>query len=354
LSKTEFISVEGLLERMGRGEANIVDVRAPVEFLAGSIPGSINLPILNDDERARVGTVYKNQGSDQAVALGHELVAGALKESRIGAWSEAVRARPESTFITCFRGGMRSKLAQAWTAENGFPVPRLEGGYKKMRARLMEEIERFSAARELLVLTGKTGAGKTKVLVELKRPKLDLEALAHHRGSAFGGHRDPQPAQIDFENRLALDMFRLPPERQVVIEDESRLIGSVVLPEKLFLKMRSAPVAILDEPLEVRIENTLQEYVVAHENEGNLFPSLRESLFRIQRKLGGVRYQEVAHDLRHAQMVFRETRDHAPSRVWIEKLLVWYYDPLYENSFARRKPTEFVRGDRKKMLEILA
>lgn len=355
MSRTELVSVENLLERLGQLRVQLIDVRAPVEFLAGSIPGSINLPILNDEERSRVGTVYKNEGSDQAVALGHELVSGDLKSARVEAWTEAVRGRIETSVITCFRGGMRSRLAQAWTAENGFPVPRLDGGYKKMRARLLEEIESFGRDRKIIVLTGKTGAGKTKVLAAADAPKLNLESLAHHRGSAFGGFREPQPTQIDFENRMALEIYRLPADtRAVVVEDESRMIGKVVVPGSLFERMRSSPVAVLDEPLEVRIENTLQEYVIARESEGNLFPSLREALSRIQKKLGGLRYQEIAADLRHAQLKFRDSRDHEPSRVWIEKLLVWYYDPLYDKSFTRRKPVEIARGQSAQILEFLA
>jgi tRNA 2-selenouridine synthase len=343
---SRLISSQDLWQRLVSDEVRIIDVRAPIEFVEGAIPCSINLPILNDKERAAVGTVYKQEGSEQAVALGHQLVRDEIKAQRTRSWVQAIGDHPKESVITCFRGGMRSQLAQTWCEEQGVFVSRLEGGYKKMRQFLTEKTESFCKTQKLWVLTGKTGAGKTRLLHNLsKRSKIDLEALARHRGSAFGAYAVSQPAQIDFENNLSLTLGRMEPSgAAAVVEDESRMIGRVVLPNNFFELLRESPVLVLDEPLDVRIENTFQEYVVARADDAELFSDLRASLLKIRNKLGGARHQEIASDLTSAEKIFAETKDLSPSRVWIEKLLSWYYDPMYEASFVQRKPSVLARG----------
>lgn len=346
--------MEDLWHYLLSDDVRIIDVRAPVEFLEGSIPSSTNLPILNDEERALVGTTYKQQGSDRAVELGHKLVQGEIKQQRIESWLKAIRENPAQTIITCFRGGMRSQLAQAWCAEQGASVPRLQGGYKKMRQFLLDKIAHFSETRKLLVITGKTGAGKTQLLKNLKwYPTVDLEALARHRGSAFG-YLSPQPSQIDFENGLALALGKITDQNSpILVEDESRMIGRLVQPKEFFEKLRQSPVLYLDESLEVRIENTFQEYVVSRADDPALFSDLQNSLQKIRNKLGGSRHQEILGDLQHAEKIYRETKNLTPSRVWIEKLLSWYYDPMYEASFIQRKPEVLVRGDHIQIRDFL-
>jgi tRNA 2-selenouridine synthase len=251
---------------------------------------------------------------------------------------------------------MRSQLAQAWTAEARAKarIPRLAGGYKKMRRLLIERLEEFGRHGRLLVLSGKTGAGKTLLLnADLRMPALDLEFIAKHRGSAFGAKAEPQPTQIDFENELALNLVRLGCTKTVLVEDESRLIGRAVLPEGFFDRLRASPVVVLDEPMDVRVENTLREYVIARAEDPKLYSSLQDDLYKIRERLGGLRYAEVAADIRHAQLAYREHRDHGPSRVWIEKLLSWYYDPLYERSWRKRGPREIARGTRDEILKYL-
>ena len=351
----ELIECDELLAELSGGRAQIIDVRAPVEFLAGKIPQSTNCPILNDEERAQVGTVYKNEGSDSAVKLGHSLVQGAVKDQRLAGWVKFAGVNPEQTFITCFRGGMRSRLAQCWMKEAGVLIPRLNGGYKKMRNCFVNEVSKFSEHASLLVLSGKTGAGKTQVLESAKNfPLLDLENLAKHRGSAFGATGVPQPTQIDFENELALRMHGLRSEtRKIVVEDESRMIGERVLPETLFTKMRLSPVVTIDEPLEARVENTFREYVLARKEDPKVFLSHRESLFKIKDRLGGLRYQEVLQDMSQAESNFRQHGELSAAKVWVEKLLVWYYDPLYERSFLKRKPNLAFAGTRREVMQFL-
>lgn len=355
-SQAPVLQAEDLWHHLLEDRAQLIDVRAPIEFLAGCLPSSVNLPILNDDERAQVGTTYKNEGPSRAIELGHRLVSGALKEQRLSAWAETFEKNPGQTFLTCFRGGLRSQLAQAWLRDRGHQILRLDGGYKKMRHFLMEVLTQHSS-QPLLVLTGKTGSGKTLFLEENTYPSVNLERLARHRGSAFGAYAEPQPTQINYENQLALELGRQKKAlhgRPLLVEDESRMIGSIVQPEAFFVKKRESAVLVLESPLEERVERTFQEYIVSQAHDPALFENRRRSILRIQAKLGGLRTQEVLQDLQAAELQFRNHEDLAGSKVWIEKLLVWYYDPLYEKSFAQRRPEVRVRGSAEQIKSYLA
>jgi tRNA 2-selenouridine synthase len=188
----------------------MMDARAPVEFLKGAFPGVVNLPLMTDTERQRVGTCYKQQGQEAAIALGYQLVSGATKDERIAAWAAFAQAHPQG-YLYCFRGGLRSQITQQWLkSEAGIEYPRVIGGYKAMRSFLLDTTEQALAECGFQVLGGMTGTGKTDVLLQLSN-SLDLEGHAHHRGSSFGRHVSPQPAQIDFENRLAIDSSKSAP-----------------------------------------------------------------------------------------------------------------------------------------------
>lgn len=339
------------LPRLAREGWRIVDVRAPVEFREGSLPGSLNLPILNDEERARVGTTYKERGSEAAEELGHALVTGAVKEKRIFAWVEALRPT-EQALITCFRGGLRSRYAQEWTASAGVRRPRLREGYKGARSELRAAVER---ARALLVVAGATGSGKTELLRELReeRAVLDLEACAEHRGSAFGGDVGLQPAQATFENRIGWSL--LTGERADagpwLVEDESRLVGRVGVPEPLFARMQAAPLVVIDEKVATRAARIFEEYVGEALAEGrDPYPFFRAAIGRIQKRLGGARAQELLADLAAAE---RAPADPGPAFVWITKLLRWYYDPFYADMLERRGERVLFRGAKEDVAEWL-
>lgn len=325
--------------RIALEEIPILDVRAPVEFAEGSLPNSVNLPILMDDERAAVGTVYKQEGSEAAIALGHRLVAGAVKESRIEAWRAWLERNPEAV-ITCFRGGMRSGLSQEWLAERGVGRPRIKGGYKAMRRFFLEQLE-ILPAHPWLVVSGPTGAGKTSLLREIASPKLDLENIARHRGSAFGAWGAPQPAQATFENEVAAELLRLSrsaPDSPWLVEDESRMIGGRVVPEGVFLAVRSSPLVLIEEDLETRVENTYAEYILGSDLGGGQgeerarqkAAEYAEAVRKISPKLGGLRAREILGLVEGA----RELSDH---KAWIRRLLQEYYDPFYFNSVQDRK-----------------
>ena len=204
----------------------MIDTRAPIEFARGSFPGAVNLPLMTDDERHQVGLCYKQQGQQAAIVLGHQLVSGDTKAQRIQAWADFARANPEG-LLYCFRGGLRSQITQQWLkSEAGIDFPRVAGGYKAMRTFLLETIDQAVAQCDFIVLGGMTGTGKTDVLALLEHA-LDLEGHANHRGSSFGKRITEQPSNIDFENRLAIDVLRKRAKgiAHFVLEDESRLVG---------------------------------------------------------------------------------------------------------------------------------
>lgn len=335
----------------------LLDVRAPIEFAQGSIPGSINLPLLEDDERELIGTCYKNKGREAAIELGHELVKGQNRMSREQAWVNYFTSSPDG-IILCYRGGLRSQTVQNWLAELGVFRPRIEGGYKALRQFLIDEIEKFSQRRKLLVIGGMTGSGKTHLLRKAAqfRPALDLELYAHHRGSAFGGFSKPQPTQIDFENQLALAMLKIQGNLPVLIEDESRLIGRSVQPQSLFDLLRKSPLVVVEESLSSRVESCFVDYITNSPiSEGDTdearatFDRYEQSLHNISKRLGGLRTSECLTMLKDS----RASGDLDSNRKWIEKLLEYYYDPLYRGSLEKRDPKIEYSGTWQEVLSYL-
>lgn len=343
----------------------LIDVRAPVEFLAGSLPGAVNLPIMNDQERAAVGTTYKQQGREAAIELGHQLVSGANKDQRVEQWCEYIRKHPEAV-IYCFRGGLRSQISQRWISESGLSRPLIQGGYKAVRHFLMKHIDEFSQNHRFLMISGPTGSAKTHLLSELQsvRGCVDLEKHAGHRGSAFGGVLGAQPTQIDFENHLAVALLKIEASkesRMILVEDESRMIGRCVVPEGFFTRMRESELVYIDEPIEKRVQNIFNDYISATpivsgtaREALNVYHHYRQALLQISRKLGGARTQEILADLDSAaQVSLSDSRDFESNKIWIEKLLRYYYDPQYAKSLERRNSNIHWRGSYQSALEYL-
>lgn len=340
----------------------LIDLRAPIEFQQGAFPNSTNLPLMDDEQRQKVGICYKQHGNQTAVKLGHKLVSGAVREARIQSWIDFLNQHPNA-HLYCFRGGMRSKIAQQWLHDAGYSVPRLRGGYKALRQMLLQFLDQVptqftQAGIQSLLLCGRTGSGKTQLLNQLPQP-LDLEALANHRGSAFGRQITNQPTQIDFENRLAAQLleFLQHPLTYLVLEDEARNIGSVYLPQSLFDYLRSGPRVILHTTLESRLQITLQEYVLDAQQ---AYPSLaaweafmHKALLRIQKRLGGERYQRVIQQLNQA-MEQQRTQNHVDGHLnWIHILLVEYYDPMYDYQLSKRQTPILLQGSEQEIREFL-
>ncbi|MET1077328.1 MAG: tRNA 2-selenouridine(34) synthase MnmH [Pseudomonas sp.] len=343
----------------------MMDMRAPVEFAKGAFPGVCNLPLMNDSERQRVGTCYKEQGQQAAIDLGHQLVSGALKAERIEAWAAFARRHPEG-YLYCFRGGLRSQIVQQWLkSEAGIDFPRVLGGYKAMRGFLLQTSEAAIAECRFVVLGGLTGTGKTEVIAQLDNG-LDLEGHANHRGSSFGKRATAQPPQIAFENALAVDVLKKRARgiEQFVLEDEGRTVGSCSLPLALHHGMKHYPLVWLEDSFDHRVGRILEDYVcqlsaefIVVQGEELGFAAfaerLRQGLSNILKRLGGERYQRFSALLETAlEQQLRSGEVHL-HRDWIEGLLREYYDPMYayqRDSKAER--IEFV-GDPAEVLAYL-
>lgn len=316
-----------------------IDVRSPGEFARGAVPGAVNLPVLTDAERAAVGTCYKRRGRDAAIALGHDLVRDETKAARVAAWREFAAARPDAV-IYCARGGLRSTIAQRWLAAAGETRARVAGGFKALRAACLAALAE-TRQRPVVVVGGRTGTGKTAV-VRAAPGGVDLEALAGHRGSAFGGLAAPQPTPIAFENALAVAALTAPRTPPLVLEDEGRTIGRLVVPTPVFEAMRQAPIVLLETPDAERVENILREYVLDADNPAARLPA---ALARIARRLGGVRHREIAGLMNAAFAAGPSIRHTEAHRDWIRRLLAHYYDPMYDHQLAAKTARIVYRGN---------
>ena len=272
-------ALEEAIESFLAGGEPIVDVRSPAEFAQGHIPGAHNLPLFHDNERAAVGTAYKQQGRQQAVQLGLAAVG-----PRLGTMAQQLQelARASGGLrIHCWRGGLRSQSV-AWLARlQQLPVRLLAGGYKAYRRWTLEQV---AQPWPLLVLGGRTGTGKTDLLLELERrgqAVVDLEGLANHRGSSFGGlGLGEQPSSEHFENRLAWKLQGLQGRGPIWVEAESAQVGRCRIPHAFWEQMRAAPVLEIERPLDARV----QQLVAVYGPQGQ--EPLRLATERIAKRLG--------------------------------------------------------------------
>lgn len=321
-------------------DAPMMDMRAPVEFTKGAFPGVVNLPLMTDQERQKVGTCFKQQGQAAAITLGHQLVGGAVKQTRMEAWAAFAKSHPDG-YLYCFRGGLRSQIVQQWLKEAGIDYPRVKGGYKALRTFLLETTQQAVDQCNFVLVGGLTGTGKTDVLLQLDN-LLDLEGHANHRGSSFGKRATGQPMQIDFENALAIDLLKKRDRgiEQFVLEDEGRLVGICSVPLALYQGMQKYPLVWLEDSFGNRVERILRDYVInlcaeftalhGEERGPQLFAErMRQSMVNIRKRLGGERFQRLATLLEQA--LEEQLRSGAVDlhRAWIEGLLNEYYDPMY-------------------------
>lgn len=296
----------------------IIDVRTPAEFEKGHIPGAINIPLFSNEERVQVGTTYKQQSREAAIMLGFDLAGPKWS----GFIRQALQAAPGKRIaVHCWRGGMRSG-AMAWALNlYGFKVYIIQGGYKQYRA-----FTRALFARPYLlqVLGGMTGSGKTDLLHELNKQDhqvIDLEALAQHRGSAYGSMNNKQwPTQEQFENDLAQALYTLDTAQPVWIEDECRLIGRCCIPDALWEQMREAALLYWQVPKEERVQYLVKEY-------GGLDRDfLIASTERISKRLGPKETKDAIAAIREDRMAD-----------FIRIALV-YYDKTYTRGLEKRAP----------------
>lgn len=302
----------------------VVDVRSPGEYAEGHIAGAFNLPLFTNEERAKVGTTYKQVGKEEAVLEGLDYVGPKMRQFV----EEAKGFSPQRDLLVhCWRGGMRSQ-SMAWLLSTvGFRVAILKGGYKAYRQFIRKS---FSEDCRLLVLGGMTGSGKTEILKELELlgfQVLDLEGLAHHMGSAFGGLGRTQPTNEQFENDLYEKWSELDKTKIILVEDESRHIGQCQLSTELYTRIKNGKVLKLNLSREIRVKRLVQDYEKIPRE------LLREAFNNISERLGGLATKNALAAL--------ELGDYATAT----DIALDYYDKTYSYGLTKRKPEQLFEID---------
>ncbi len=302
----------------------LIDVRSPGEFKQGHIPKAINIPLFSNDERAQVGTVYKQKSKQKAIDLGYIIVEPKL----VSFIDESIRVAPSKVIVVhCWRGGMRSQSFAQHLHDNGFKkVYVIEKGYKAFRNFALSF---FEQKFKLKILGGYTGSGKTDVLKVLKskgEQVVDLEGLANHKGSAFGaiGEKE-QPTTEQFQNNLFINMYRLNTNNVIWVEDESLNIGKVIIPQPLFTQMRDQMVYFMDISVAERAKYLSSTY--------GLFDKikLKESILKIVKRLGSDRAKLAI------EAIDRDDFEESA------RISLKYYDKFYLRGLEKRDPLMVIK-----------
>ncbi|MDJ1007300.1 MAG: tRNA 2-selenouridine(34) synthase MnmH [Paracoccaceae bacterium] len=315
------LELRTVAEAVAHGFDDVLDVRSPAEFAEDRMPGAINLPALDNDERARVGTIYKQESPFRARKIGAALLArnaaahieGPLAD-RDGGW------RP---LVYCWRGGQRSGAFASILREIGWRVETVAGGYRRWRRLVVAALYDAPVPARVVLLDGNTGTAKTRLLALLAArgtQVIDLEDRAGHRGSILGA-LGPQPSQKAFESALAVDLARLDPARPVILEAESATIGRLTLPPALVAAMRQAPRIEIAAPLDARADFLVETYGEAL-SDPRAFAARLRPLTRLRGRATVERWVEMA-----------EAGDWQPLAA---ELMALHYDPAYAKSRARR------------------
>ncbi len=295
----------------------VIDVRTPAEFSDGHITGALNIPIFSNEERAVVGTKYKKESKDTAIAQALEYIAEKIDHYL----NELHKLVPDQeVFVYCWRGGFRSEGMGQLFQTTGKKVYRLDGGYKAYRNFVLDS---FKIKYNLIVIGGMTGSGKTEILEEIgkiNKQMLDLEGIANHKGSAFGalGQAD-QPTTQQFENDLASQLNRFDIEQSIWLEDESRMIGRVKIPDDLFTQIRNTTVIKIEVSKKNRINRLVKDYA----NFSKI--DLINSINNISRRLGGLNTKLAIEAI--------EQEDYSIAT----EIILDYYDKTYTYGLEKRK-----------------
>ncbi|MBP1665916.1 MAG: tRNA 2-selenouridine synthase [Bacteroidetes bacterium] len=294
----------------------VIDVRSPSEYLTGHIPGAKNIPLFDDNERRKVGIAYNDEGRLKAILKGLEMIGNKMSSKLEAALSVASDQR---LLVHCWRGGMRSETMSWLFSLGSIKTEILEGGYKSYRNYILEDLKK---KRKIIVLGGMTGSSKTHILHRIRDTGyqiIDLEALANHKGSAFGSlGQQQQPSSEHFANLLFSELQSVNNDLPVWIEDESRNIGSVFMPDDFYKNIQAAPAVILMLDAEKRIPRLIEEYA--------LFPAdqLQGSVIKVSKRLGGENAKKVLESISSGD--FREA----------VRIMLQYYDKTYKFSLRKR------------------
>ncbi len=304
-----------------------IDMRSPAEFANGAIPGAVNIPLLDDAERKEIGTIYKHTGPEQASEQGLAIVSAKLP-AMVGSIREHHRSG-RTVVVYCWRGGMRSKSVVGILDIMGIPAFQLLGGYKAYRRYVLDALEAFRLKPPVVTLCGSTGVGKTALLALLKErgvPVIDLEGLANHRGSAFGGVGLGKPATAqNFDALILAELIAYNDAPYIVVECESKRVGNVYVPEALFAAMKQGPKILARAGVETRVGRLIDEYLDIYSSRGD---EIRASIQALNKRLGNAKTAQLL-----AAFAADEVRE------VVRTLLVDYYDPLY--GYEKADPGEF-------------
>ncbi|MFW5648361.1 MAG: tRNA 2-selenouridine(34) synthase MnmH [Candidatus Alkaliphilus sp. MAG34] len=298
-----------------------VDTRSPSEFAKGSIPEAINIPILNNEERADVGTIYTNRNPEEAKIKGIEYVSPKL--SSIYDQISSLAKKYKNIILFCWRGGLRSSVLSGFLGTLGINIFQLEGGYKKYRKYVIEYFDENRFRHRFIVLHGYTGVGKTEILEQLKTfgiPVLNLECLAKNSGSVFGkiAYQNEKPVTQKTFEALLFETLRLNNNKYMVTESEGRRLGSVSLPKNLWKAIVEGTHILINTDMETRIKRLVNDYVIKISNCNIL---LENAVTHLKNKIGEKRVNQL--------ILWIENQEY--SKV-AEELIINYYDPLYKKS----------------------
>lgn len=313
-------------EIINREDVLFIDVRSPIEYMNDTIPDSINLPLLSNNEREEIGYVYKNISKEEAKELGLKYASEKLLEF-YNKTKEIISSNKSVAFF-CYRGGMRSNSIANVISSMGLSVYLIKGGYKSYRNYVINSLSEYNEKNKYIVLHGLTGVGKTKILnllYEKKQSVINLEKLAANSGSVFGdiAFNMPSRSQKSFESHLLKELKSINND-YIFIESESKRIGNVIIPDFIFSKLNASYHVLIETNIKNRVCNILDDYI--NENICNVDEMLIKSLNNLRKKLGNEKV-----DLLIEMIKSRKYSD------VIEILMVDYYDPLYDYSIKKIK-----------------
>lgn len=301
---------------------SVIDVRSPAEFALDHFPGAINLPVLSNDERARVGTAHKQASAFEGSRVGAALVARNIAE--IIETQLADKSRTWRPLIYCWRGGQRSQSLALILARIGWRTYLLDGGYRDYRRHIVDQLALTQSHIPFIVIAGRTGTAKSLVLAQLAaagEQVLDLEGLARHKGSVLGDlPNDPQPSQKAFESAVAAVLRSIDPGRPVYVESESKKVGRCHVPDAVMLQMRASPVITIEASVTWRAAYLLQDYEHFTQSKDVLFKQL-DCLIPLHGS------QKIAD--------WKQLADQSAWPVFVAGLLNEHYDPAYDKAIAR-------------------